>query len=79
VLKEMRRVLKPGGRVLLLEHGASEWAWLQRMLVRDEPEHARRHGCYWARPIEDLVADAGLTVHETRRKHGGTTYLLVAS
>ena len=78
-LREMRRVCKPGGQILLLEHGVSSWTlvawWQQHRLNR----HVVRWGCYWNRPILDLVAESGLRVEEVRRRHLGTTYVIRAS
>lgn len=79
MLREMRRVLKPGGRILLLEHGQAEWRWLAQLLDKNTAAHVAKHGCYWARPIEEIVTEAGLTVHTLERKHAGTTYWIVAS
>ena len=77
-LREMRRCCKPGGRVLLLEHGVSDWSllawWQQHRLNR----HVVKWGCYWNRDILQLVRDSGLRVEEVRRKHMGTTYFIVA-
>merc|ERR1712070_1303498 len=39
-LREIRRVTKDDGRILLLEHGASNWAWVQEMLNRTAVKHA---------------------------------------
>ncbi|TYZ68008.1 hypothetical protein PybrP1_001518 [[Pythium] brassicae (nom. inval.)] len=78
-LEEMQRVCKRrGGRVLLLEHGRSHYAWLSRLLDKFAPQHAQRWGCHWNRDILALVAAAGLEVETVRRFHFGTTYYIVA-
>lgn len=78
-LAEMQRVCKrQGGRVLLLEHGRSHYAWLSRLLDKFAPQHAQRWGCHWNRDILALVAAAGLEVETVRRFHFGTTYYIVA-
>ena len=78
-LREMQRCVKPnGGRILLLEHGESDWRllawWQQHRLNR----HVVKWGCYWNRDILGLVRSSGLRIKEVRRKHLGTTYLIVA-
>jgi len=78
-LREMRRVVKEDGQVLLLEHGASNWEIIQGMLNRGAQHHADKFGCYPNRNIEKLVREAGLHIVCDERKHFGTTYLLVCS
>ena len=72
----MKRCCKPGGSILLLEHGISSWApvawWQQHRLNR----HVVRWGCYWNRDILAEVREAGLQVVEMKRLHLGTTYYL---
>ncbi|KAG6617924.1 putative methyltransferase C3B9.04 [Phytophthora cinnamomi] len=78
-LREMRRVCsREGGRVLLLEHGRSSYAWLSGLLDKFAPLHAQRWGCHWNRDILALVQQAGLEVETVRRFHFGTTYYIVA-
>jgi methyltransferase OMS1 len=77
MLREVARVVRPRGRIFLLEHGESEWGWLNGLLHRSAAGHAARHGCWWDRDIEGLVAQAGLRVVRRERRHAGTTYFLV--
>ena len=78
-LAEMRRCCKPGGRVLLLEHGVSSFyplaLWQRHRLGR----HVQKWGCYWDRDILGLVGASGLKIVEQQRRHLGTTYVLSAS
>merc|ERR1719316_1034753 len=76
-LKEMRRVAKDDGKVLLLEHGAASWPYVQQQLNRSLHGHVSRFGCYPNRDIKELSKAAGLHVSEERRKHFGATYMLV--
>ena len=75
-LREMARCCKPGGSILLLEHGKSDWTllawWQQHRLNR----HVVKWGCYWNRDILELVRESGLVITELKRKHMGTTYLI---
>lgn len=75
-LKEMARVCKPGGRILLLEHGRGTWDWVNGVLDAGEERHCARWGCQWNRPILELVAAAGLEVESVSRWHFGTTCLV---
>lgn len=78
-LEEMQRVCKRrDGRILLLEHGRSHYAWLSRLLDKFAAQHAQRWGCHWNRDILALVAAAGLEVETVHRFHFGTTYYIVA-
>jgi methyltransferase OMS1 len=69
---------KPGnGQILLLEHGRSHYAWLNRILDDLAPAHADRHGCWWNRDIGEVVRQSGLVVVESKRWHLGTTWRFV--
>ncbi|KAI5278423.1 hypothetical protein KEM52_004693, partial [Ascosphaera acerosa] len=48
------------GRILLLEHGRGDWAWLNRVLDDLAPAHADKHGCWWNRDIDRVVRESGL-------------------
>jgi methyltransferase OMS1 len=54
--QEMARVCKPGGRILLLEHGRASQNWLNDILDRGEARHAQKWGCRWNRDILGLIA-----------------------
>ncbi|KAF8931663.1 hypothetical protein BGZ58_007482 [Dissophora ornata] len=77
VLKEMKRVLRPGGKLLLLEHGNSSWGFMKDMQAKKLDRHVHKYGCYWNREIEDLVQEAGLKVVEKERSQLGTVYYMV--
>jgi SAM-dependent methyltransferase len=59
-LAEMRRVVRPGGRLLFIEHGRSDRASTARWQDRLNPLWARvTAGCNMNRPIDRLVEEAG--------------------
>jgi ubiquinone/menaquinone biosynthesis C-methylase UbiE len=62
-LREARRVLKPEGRLLFLEHGRSEDARIAVWQDRLNPiQHIIGCGCNLNRPIDQLIKQAGLTI-----------------
>lgn len=78
-LKEMMRVCKEDGRILLLEHGESDWPWMQGLLSRQVGVHVKKFGCYNHRSIRSLINEAGLEIISEKRKHWGTIYFYVCS
>jgi SAM-dependent methyltransferase len=67
-LREMRRVLRPDGRYLFIEHGASDDAGVERWQRRLEPLHKRiAGGCHLTRRIDALIASAGFTLVDCDR------------
>ncbi|PYI34597.1 S-adenosyl-L-methionine-dependent methyltransferase [Aspergillus indologenus CBS 114.80] len=77
-LRHLGTVVDPQrGEILLLEHGRSHYAWLNRVLDNLAPAHADRHGCWWNRDIGEIVRESGLEVVEEKRWHFGTTWKYV--
>jgi ubiquinone/menaquinone biosynthesis C-methylase UbiE len=66
-LKEMGRVCRPTGNVLLVEHGRSDREWLGRFQDRTAERHAEQLGCHWNRESLKIVRQAGLNIHKARR------------
>ncbi|MEQ8860077.1 MAG: class I SAM-dependent methyltransferase [Pseudomonadales bacterium] len=64
-LREMRRVLKPGGRLLFIEHGRSPDAGVYRWQRRIEPLWKQiGGGCHLTRRADELIQDAGFVIGE---------------
>ena len=63
VLRELRRVLKPGGRLLYAEHGRAPDAGVAKWQNQIEPVRKRfAGGCHLTRPIGSAIATGGFDV-----------------
>ncbi len=62
-LSQMKRVLKPGGTLLFLEHGQSPDESVLKWQNRITPGWKKlAGGCHLNRPIAELIADAGFEI-----------------
>ncbi len=66
-LREMARVCKSKGRILLLEHGRSSREGLARWQDKRALKHAKRFGCNWNRDILGLVGEANLEIVSSKQ------------
>jgi ubiquinone/menaquinone biosynthesis C-methylase UbiE len=78
-LREMARVCRADGRILLLEHGRSDRPWAARYQDRHAENHVRQLGCQWNREPQDLVRQAGLRVDKAARSFLGVFHTIEAS
>ncbi len=71
-LKEVRRVLKPGGRVLFLEHGLSPEEDVARWQRRLNPIwRSLAVGCNLTRPVAELLRRAGFSIQDMEEYYLG--------
>jgi SAM-dependent methyltransferase len=70
-LLEVRRVLRPGGRLHFVEHGLAPEPSVQRWQHLIHLVHSRlAGGCHLDRRIDDLILDAGFELTEIEREYG---------
>lgn len=77
-VREMARVCRPEGRILLVEHGLSSWRWLaccQRHWARG---FSGQTGCHWDRNPRAIVLQAKVNVLSCRRGFAGIIYAIEA-
>ncbi|MBN8902659.1 MAG: phospholipid methyltransferase [Rhodospirillales bacterium 69-11] len=62
-LGDMRRVLRPGGTLLFVEHGRAPEASVARWQDRLDPLWSRlAGGCHLNRKMDDLISDSGFRI-----------------
>jgi methyltransferase OMS1, mitochondrial len=76
LLRNLGRTVKSDGKILMLEHGISHYAWVNELLHRTALDHAKEHGCWWNRDIGAIVEKSGLEVDQIKRYNFGTTWWL---
>jgi len=84
-VKELARVTKPNGEILLLEHGRPRKGsvhdyWLSNILDAHVDMHQKKWGCAWNKDIEKIVRESVEDVCDVvtfDRWHFGTTSYVV--
>ncbi|KAK9324202.1 S-adenosyl-L-methionine-dependent methyltransferase [Lipomyces orientalis] len=78
VLMYLQDLLKPGGKIVLLEHGRGTWDFVNRILDKSAASRAEVFGCRWNLDIGDIVRKSGLVIDKESRSHFGTTWTIIA-
>lgn len=79
-LNEIKRVCRPNGLILLLEHGHSNLPFLANYQDRHEYQHYEDHaGCRWNQDPLDLVQSAGIKVLKSKRNILGMYHSIEAT
>lgn len=76
-LKNMQKLLRPGGRIVLLEHGRSTWDMVNNHLDFRAEKRMKKWACRWNLDIGELIEEAGLDITYEKRVHLGSTWMLV--
>ena len=75
-VREMRRVCRPGGRILMIEHGRSDRPLLAAYQDRTAAAHARHLGCWWNRDPLEALRVAEVEVYATKRTLLGIVHVI---
>ncbi|MEK6898814.1 MAG: methyltransferase domain-containing protein [Nanoarchaeota archaeon] len=78
-LREMRRVCKKDGKILLLEHGISDNPLIRKWQNWREEPHYEKMGCHLTRNPSEIVRKAELNIEKERRYGlGNGLYFIIA-
>lgn len=73
-LRELRRILKPGGRLLYAEHGRAPDQNVRKWQGRIEPVwKCMAGGCHLTRPVTSAIAEGGFDTHEAGERYAPKT------
>ena len=79
-LQEIKRVCRPNGLILLLEHGHSSMPWLANYQDRHEYQHYDDHaGCRWNQDPLELIGSAGIKIVKSKRNILGMFHSIEAT
>lgn len=78
-LQEIRRVCKPDGKILLIEHGRSNWGWIGSYQDRHVHQMIEQGGCRWNQEPQELLQEAGIKILHVDRALLGIFHTITAS
>ena len=77
-LENFAKLLRPGGRIVLLEHGRGDYDIINKILDKRAKRRLDTWGCRWNLDIGEILDDSGLEIVEEKTYHLGTTWCIVA-
>jgi ubiquinone/menaquinone biosynthesis C-methylase UbiE len=77
-LREMARVVKPDGRIVLMEHVLAKNLLLKGMMKIVAPLQVRHMGCHIDRQTDQIIRNLGFRVEQDRARLMGIFHLIVA-
>lgn len=77
-LNNFSKLLKPDGRIILLEHGRGQYDFVNKMLDNRAEKRLNTWGCRWNLDLGEVLDDSDLELVEEKRTHLGTTWCIVA-
>ena len=77
-LRQLQRLVKPNGKIILIEHGRGYYDWINNVLDSIWEDHAKRWGCITNRDIGKILKESGIIVEKKSRWHFGTTWVIIA-
>jgi ubiquinone/menaquinone biosynthesis C-methylase UbiE len=79
-LHEMKRVCRPDGLILLLEHGHSSVSWIASFQDRNVLQHYHQNaGCRWNQDPLDLIQSVGIKILKSKRAVWGIFHSIEAT
>ncbi|XBW35634.1 hypothetical protein QEN19_001208 [Hanseniaspora menglaensis] len=76
-LNNMAKLLKPDGRIYLLEHGKSTYESVNKNMSKDVEQRLAKWGCRYNLDLGEIVDDSNLEIVSENRMHLGTTWVFV--
>jgi methyltransferase OMS1, mitochondrial len=76
-LRKLQSLVKPNGKIILIEHGMGYYKWINNFLDSIWEDHAKKWGCITNRNIGNVIKESGLVVEHRSRWHFGTTWIII--
>jgi ubiquinone/menaquinone biosynthesis C-methylase UbiE len=79
VLNQFNNWCKPGGIILLMEHGLSKYGFLRWLQRKWSPYHYNKMGCHLDRDMVSIISKSKLKIKKIERKVVGIIILVWAA